>query len=85
MAAVAISHTPACFFGADTNTKVSELWKQVEKILIDRNILWMKLLVSVQNVRKGRFLEVNRLNAHLMRVLRCHIEPVYCFSIPGRW
>jgi len=38
----------------------------------------MKLLISAQNVKKSCFLEVNQLNARLMRVLRCHIEPVYC-------
>jgi hypothetical protein len=39
------SHT-GMIFSADTNTKVSEVWKMSVKILIDRNLLWMELLIS---------------------------------------
>jgi len=49
------------------------------------NLLRMKLLISAHNVKKNCFLEVNQLSAHWMRVLRCHIEPVYCLCVPGRW
>ena len=49
------------------------------------NLLRMKLLISARNVKKCCFLEVNQWNVHLLRVVWCHIEPVYCFSVPGRW